>query len=98
MDAPGTYNFNLQFVARGTGAVPLAIRVGAFNDFNPANDEQRSRDDPRTATATATAASTTSAACNVEWRSGGGGSMSWLFAALLLADVAPSRAQRRVQY
>jgi hypothetical protein len=97
VQAPGTYHFDVQVVPRGAGALPIAMRVGALNDFNTANDEQ---------TMTLTIVASTPppppppppppSGGNSGGGGGGGGSMSWLLAALLFLMWHHRRARSRV--
>ncbi|HKS55834.1 MAG TPA: M12 family metallo-peptidase [Steroidobacteraceae bacterium] len=93
MGPPGTYSFNLQVVPRGgVGSVPISIRVGAFNDFNTANDLQ---------TMTLTIVDPTPPPPPPPPPSGnsgggGGGSMDWLLAALLFLMWHHRRARSGV--
>jgi hypothetical protein len=93
MGPQGTYHFSLQVVPRGTGTVPITIRVGALNDFNPANDLQ---------TMTLTIVDPTPPPPPPPppppsgGGGGGGGSMDWLIAALLFLMWHHRRARSRV--
>jgi hypothetical protein len=90
MDSEGTHPLFLRVRPRGTGAVPISIRVSAFNDFNPVNDEQMM---------TVTIVEPTPPPPPPpppSGGSGGGGSMDWLLAALLFTMWHHRRARFRV--
>lgn len=79
---PGTRRLNLSFVPQGAGPVPITLRVGGYNDFNTANDQQ-------VVTVTIEAAAPPAPPppppppAPSTGNGGGGGSMDWLLAALL---------------
>lgn len=93
MDSEGTHPLFLQVRPRGTGAVPISIRVSAFNDFNPANDEQMMTvtivEPPPPPPPPPPSGGNSGGG-------GGGGSMDWWLAALLLMMWHHRRARSRV--
>ena len=84
MSLPGRRPLSPRFTPQGgPGVVPVTVRVSAFNDFDPGNDEQTlmvTIVDPPAPPAPPPAPPPSSGGGG-----GGGGSMSWLLSALLLA-------------
>lgn len=94
MEQLGTRSLKPRFMPQGAGAASVAIRVGAFNDFNTGNDEQ---------TITLTIVDPTPPSSSPPpppppaGGRGGGGSVSWVLAVLLLAMWHHRRARLPVR-